>query len=151
MSYKLIKDFGEVEYWEFRPGEYHGKYKKNDFFDNTIYFNSDAMAIIDDCIQRAKKGCFDDPGHLGYYGYNKKRIQIMAGELKIRLAEIIENKDLSNRYWGDKVINDLKKHKVEIVAMIKELIEWLENLKVKKLSIIGPDTEFFNMLLRSEQ
>jgi maleate cis-trans isomerase len=74
----------------------------------------------------------------------------MAGELKIRLAEIIEDKDLSNRY-SDKVINDLKKHKVEIVTMIKELIEWLENLKVKKLSIIGPNTEFFNMLLRSEE
>ena len=53
MSYKLIKDVREVLYWEFRPGEYPGKYK-NDFFDNTIYFNSDAMAIIDDCIQRAK-------------------------------------------------------------------------------------------------
>ena len=150
MSYKLIKDVREVLYWEFRPGEYLGKYKKNDFFDNTIYFNSDAMAIIDDCIQRAKNYIFDDPGHRGYYDYNKKRIRLMAGELKIRLAEIIEDKDLSNRY-SDKVINDLKKHKVEIVAMIKELIEWLENLKVKKLSIIGPDTEFFNMLLRSEE
>ena len=32
--------------------------------------------------------------------------------------------------------------------MIKELIEWLENLKVKKLSIIGPDNEFFAEGLR---
>ena len=149
MSYKLIKDVREVEYWEFRPGEYLGKYK-NDFFDNTIYFNSDAMAIIDDCIQRAKNYFFDDPGHRGYYDYNKKRIQLMAGELNIRLAEIIEEKDLSNRY-SDKVINDLKNHKVEIVTMIKELIEWLENLKVKKLSIIGPDNEFFAECLRSKK
>jgi len=149
MNYKLIKNYQDTWYYEFCPGKYDSKDPKYD----SVYIDSGAMDLIDDCLHRANNN-YVFFQYETVYTKEKGQMQLLAEELKIRLTEIIEDKDLSKRFDNifdnTPIVNDLKKYKTEIVTMIEDLIDWLENLKEDELTIIPPVDKFFDMVLRPE-
>jgi len=135
MKYKLIKDIFETSFDEFFPGKCEDG--RRPYNENSVYLNSVAMGLISDCLHRANNG---------YGGFDKNtvftkgkgQIWLLAEELRNRLMEIINDKDFSGKSEPDK-INDLKENKTDIIKMIKDLIDWIENLKENELTVI-PDT-----------
>jgi len=67
-------------------------------------------------------------------------------ELNLRLAEIVESKDFYGKF-SPKENDDLKNHKTEIASMIKDLIEWLENIKEDELTVFGIGDKIADMVL----
>ena len=137
MNYKLIKDYQESLYNEFTAGKY------NRDIDNskTVYISDEAMYLIGDCVDKVNND------HSILYTKENGQIQLLIEKLKERLIEIIEDNDLSDRrYYIKEAINDMKKYKWEIVTMIKDLIEWLENLQESELTIITTYDKFLRRI-----
>jgi hypothetical protein len=150
MNYKLITDIQDTWFYEFYPGKINGKRKYSD----SVYLSLDAVNIIDDCLHKANNnyGIFPDRTK---YTKEKGQIQLLAEELKTRLAEIIENKDFSGQFsplssHDLEINNDLKKYKTEIIEMINGLIGWLENLKENELTVIGTAQKIADLILGDE-
>jgi len=137
MKYKLIKDIFETSFDEFFPGRCKEGEEKHSYYGYSVFLSSSAMILISDCLHKTNNGY--DRMYNTVFSKEKEQIQLLVEELKIRLAEIIDDKDFSGKF-EDEQINDLKKHKTEIIEMIRDLIEWIENLKENELTVI-PDND----------
>jgi len=146
MKYKFITDVSDTWFYEFSPGKLNEN-MKHSFNKNSVYISSNAEGFINDCLHRANNNY--DGFRNTEFTKGKGQIQLLADELRLRLTEIIDGKDFSGRF--DQIMNnDLKNHKAEIIAMIKDLIEWIENLKEDELTVFGNGDKFANMLNNGE-
>jgi len=143
IKHKSIIDISDTWFYEFSPGKFDGS-MEHSFNTNSVYLSSEAEDFIHDCLHRANNN-YDGLGNT-VFTKRKGQIQLLAEELRLRLAEIIEGKDFSGKF--DQIMNnDLKNHKAEIIAMIKDLIEWIENLKEDELTVLGIGDKFADLVL----
>jgi hypothetical protein len=143
-----MKNISETWYYEITPGKYTKKYYNR----NSVYISSGAMVFISDCLHRANNN-YDDY-RITEYSKKKGQVQLLVEELKIRLADIIEDKDLICKFESRlglecavNINNEIKKSKTEIIELINGLINWIESLEEDKLTIIGIDRFFSRVVL----
>jgi len=143
VKYKLITDVSDTWFFEFFPGKLAGCHERS-INKDSVYISSKAEDLIHDCLHRANNN-YDSHRNTEFVK-EKGQLQLLAEELRLRLAEIIEGKDFSGKF-DNEMSNDLKNHKTEIISMIKDLIEWIEDLKKDELTVFGIGDKFADMVL----
>jgi hypothetical protein len=134
--YKIHKKSIHQPRLEFLPGAYErGKKRKN-----TIFVPEDSATKFIDILQKANPE-FD------YYGietvYNKEQIADLSKGLTERLCEMKNNKNFCfvkknvnlDYYAQDNV--DFRRYKKQIIKMFMDLIQWLNDIKEDKMTILG--------------